>query len=155
MKNRTLMSGLLLLALGCGGDSTGPPLVLQPGDLCSGQPAPVIATFENANLELAVRFALSLGAQTDLTCGLVSGLTTLSAEQGGITSLVGIQNLTSLTILELGFNAITDISALSGLTSLTILDVGLNSLTDIDAVSALTSWRSSTPASTRSPTSAC
>ena len=138
MKNRTLMSGLLLLALGCGGDSTGPPLVLQPGDLCSGQPTAVIATFESANLELAVRFALSLGAQTDLTCGLVSGLTTLSAERGGITSLVGIQNLTSLTILELGFNAITDISLLSGLTNLTILFLTDNSITDVSALSGLT-----------------
>ena len=105
-----LLIGLLLLPLGCGGDDpTGPPLVLQPSDLCSQQPDDAIATFEDATLEAAIRAALSVGA----TCGLVSGLTALAAEQAGITSLVGIQNLTRLTSLFLSFNSITDISLLA------------------------------------------
>ena len=61
-------------------------------------------------LEAAIRAALSVGAQEDLTCGVVSGLTTLVAQFAGITSLVGIQNLTGLTNLHLDSNSISDIS---------------------------------------------
>ena len=111
---------------------------LRPSEPCSDHPGPAIATFEDANLEAEVRAALSVGAEDDLTCGLVSGLTRLDAEQAGIESLVGIQNLTSLTNLDLGHNSITDISALSGLTSLERLRLGSNSITDIRALSGLT-----------------
>ena len=138
-----LIIGSLLLPLGCGGNDepTGldEPLVLQPTELCSDNPVTAIATLEDANLEAAVRTELGVGAQDDLTCGLVSGLSELAAEQAGLTSLVGIQNLTSLTILGLNFNSITDISALSGLTSLTILGLSDNSISDISALSGLTS----------------
>ena len=121
-----LIIGLLLLPLGCGG-----PTGLEPSEFCSASDA-AIATFEDANLEAAIRAALSVGAQEPLTCGLVSGLTTLDALSLGITSLMGIQNLTSLGFLVLDNNSITDISALSGLTSL--VGLGLNgnpNLTDI------------------------
>ncbi len=108
------------------------PPVLQPSELCSDYPDYAIATFEDANLEAAIRAALSVGAQDDLTCGLISGLTDLTANNAGIASLVGIQNLTSLTFLALFANSITDISALSGLTSLTNLYLYNNpALTDI------------------------
>ena len=155
MKNRTLfplalMMGLLLFPLGCGGndltDMDQPPdmdesLVLQPTELCSENPSTAIVTFEDANLEARVRSALSVSPQRDLTCGLVSGLAELVAQRAGITSLVGIQNLTSLTGLFLLENPISDISALSGLTSLTILYLRGNSITDISALSGLTSLR--------------
>ena len=111
----TLLIGSLLFALGCGGTSSPPsppgprvddnrtdpnaPLVLQPGELCSDHTGYVIATFEDAKLQAAIRAELSLGAQ-DLTCGLVSGLTELDASDFEIESLVGIQNLTSLTQLN-------------------------------------------------------
>ena len=150
----TLLIGSLLLPLGCGGTSSPPsppgprvddnrtdpnaPLVLQPGELCSDHTGYVIATFEDASLQAAIRAELSLGAQ-DLTCGLISGLTVLNASSAGIESLAGIQNLTSLTELNLGDNSITDISALSGLTSLTTLFLFRNSITDISALSGLTS----------------
>ncbi len=117
------------------------PPVLQPSELCSDYPDYAIATFEDANLEAKIRTALSVGAQEDLTCGLISGLTYLTANNAGIASLVGIQNLTSLTFLALFANSITDISALSGLTSLTTLYLFANSITDISALSGLTSLR--------------
>ena len=158
-----LIIGSLLLPLGCGGNDepTGldEPLVLQPTELCSDNPVTAIATFEDANLEAAVRIALGIGSEP-LTCGLVSGLTELRATT--LASLVGIQNLTSLTTLwlpennsisdisalsgltslgnlDLRGNSISDISALSGLTSLTFLQLGFNSITDISALSGLTS----------------
>ena len=112
---------------------------LSPGDFCSDHPASAIATFQDANLEVAVRSALALGSLDDLTCSRISWLTALDARSLGIVSLVGIQNLTSLTFLLLRFNTITDISALSGLTSLTDLRLSCNTISDIGALSELTS----------------
>ena len=55
-----------------------------------------------------------------------------------ITSLVGIQNLTSLTFLLIERHGVTDISPLSGLTSLTRLHLRDNAISDISALSGLT-----------------
>ncbi|UCG89325.1 MAG: leucine-rich repeat domain-containing protein, partial [Gemmatimonadota bacterium] len=138
-----LLMGSLLLPLGCGDndDSIGPaePLVLEPSEFCSDYPDTAIATFEDGNLEAAIRTALSVGAQDHLTCGLISGLTELNASSRGITSLMGVQNLTGLTSLGLRYNSISDISALSGLTSLTYLDLTQNSISGIGPLSELTS----------------
>ena len=92
-----LIIGSLLLPLGCGGndDPTGPGSESSP--FCSSEPVTAIPTFADANLELAIRAALGLGAQDDLSCGLVSGMTVLDARSAGITSLMGIENLTGLT----------------------------------------------------------
>ena len=131
-----LIIGSLLLPLGCGDDPTG----LEPSELCSDHSDAAVATFEDANLRAAVRAALSLGLQEQLTCARVSELTQLDARWSEITSLVGIQNLMSLTLLRLGSNfSISDIAALSGLTSLTELDLTSNSISDIGALSGLTS----------------
>ena len=137
-----LIVGSLLLPLGCA--PTGPvvPLVLEPSELCSDHTDAAIATFEDATLEAAIRAALSVGAQEPLTCGLISGVTGLGgrAPPTGITSLVGIQNLTSLTFFDLFGNSITELGAMSGLTSLTFLKLFNNpNLADISALSGLTS----------------
>ena len=141
-----LLPTLLLVSL-----SAGEAQVLQPSQLCSDHLDAAIATFEDANLEVRVRAALSAGEQDDLTCGLISGLTALDAQNAGIASLVGIRNLTSLTELRLRDNSITDISAVRGFTSLTELSLNNNSITDISAVSGLTSltqlWLGSNPIS--------
>ncbi|MHC4089453.1 MAG: leucine-rich repeat domain-containing protein [Planctomycetota bacterium] len=113
--------------------------IIVPLVLCTDNPGTAIATFEDANLEAAIRAALSVGAQDDLTCDLLAGLTDLTAENAGITSLVGIQNLTSLTNLRLQENSISDLSPLSGLTSLRLLVLWNNSISDISALSGLTS----------------
>ena len=57
----------------------------------------------------------------------------------GIASLVGIQNLTGLTTLDLGSDFLFDISSLSGLTSLTTLDLAVNPITDVGPLNGLTS----------------
>jgi Leucine-rich repeat (LRR) protein len=115
--------------------------VLQPSELCSDQPDAAIATFEDANLEVMIRAAISVGAQDDLTCALISELTELKARNAEVESLVGIQNFTGLTHLRLPRNLITDISALSGLTSLTHVYLNGNLITDISALSGLASLR--------------
>ena len=129
MKTLGVVSVLLLTLLLANLSAGEAQMRLQPSELCSDQSDSAIATFEDANLEAAIRAALSVGAQDDLTCGLVSGLTDLEARDAGIESLVGIQNLTNLTNLtnlDLWPNSITDISALSGLTSLEDLDLSDN-----------------------------
>jgi Leucine-rich repeat (LRR) protein len=101
-----LVIGSLLLSLGCGDSLTG------PSEFCGDQPDAAIATFEDANLEAAIRAALSVGSQEDLTCGLLSELTELPAWRREITSLAGIQNLAGLTNLWLDHNSITDVGPL-------------------------------------------
>ena len=131
------ITSVLLPTLVLASLSAGEAQVLQPDELCSDQSDAAIATFEDANLEAQVRSALSVGAQDDLTCGLVSGLTDLEAQNAEIESLMGMQNLTSLTFLGLGNNSIVDIRPLSGLTSLTSLGLGNNSIVDLSALSRL------------------
>ena len=142
MKTFSVVSVLLLTLVLASPSAFEAQVRLQPSELCSDHSDAAIATFEDANLGARVRAALSVGAQQDLTCGLVSGLTGLrasSANSANIVSLVGIQNLTSLADLDLWDNSITDISALSGLTSLTDLNLNINSITDIGPLIGLTS----------------
>ncbi len=142
MSRRRLPLGmaLLLLLLGCGFDPVASRL-LHPVTLCSHEPNDAIATFEDPNLERAIREWSGVDARNDLTCGRVSGFEGIGLADYGITSLVGIQNLTSLGSLELGNNLITDISPLRGLTSLEYLQLYNNSITDITALSGLTHLR--------------
>ena len=133
------MMGLLFLPLGCG--ILGPRTFLEPSELCSDHGNSDIATFEDPNMERAVRDWSGVDARNDLTCGLVSGFEGITFHGYGITSLVGIQNLTSLGSLELGNNLITDISPLRGLTSLEYLQLYNNSITDITVLSGLTRLR--------------
>ena len=91
MKRRVLplIIGSLLLQLGCGANDGGlldvdeptdPPPVLQPSELCSDNPSSAITTFSDGHLDAAVRDQLSVGAQEDLTCDLLSRLTSLSCQ---------------------------------------------------------------------------
>ena len=114
-------------------------VAVPPSAFCADNPPSAIATLDDANLEAAVRAALGIGAQDDLTCGLVAGLTSLTANDAGITSLVGIQNLTSLTSLDLGGNSISNILSLIGVTSLTALHLNDNLISDISLLGGLTS----------------
>ncbi len=91
--------------------------VLQPTEHCRDHPATAVVTFADPDLEAVVRAGLSVGAQDDLTCGLVSQLTRLSTASdservvyGGtlrpspaqpFESLDGIQNLRTVTRITL------------------------------------------------------
>ncbi|MDP6417093.1 MAG: hypothetical protein QGG54_18955, partial [Gammaproteobacteria bacterium] len=132
--------------------------VLRPDELCSENPR-AIASFADADLEAAVRSALSIGPVDDLACSLVTGLTALTTSGPGPTqivsgsprwpaadapfeSLAGLQNLTSLTRLALNNLDITDISQLSGLTNLTFLSLHTNYVSDISPLIGLTNLTS-------------
>jgi len=110
----------------------------QSGGTCGarGDSAPV--TFDDENLEAAVRSALAVGETEDLGCGQVSGLTRLVAAEADIESLEGIQNLTGLEDLNFWGNAITDLGPLAGLTSLNRLVLGANAVADLGPLAGLT-----------------
>ena len=139
MKRRFALAVVIsnLFVIGCGPSYTAEIVsryVLEPDELCVDHPDQAVASFEDANLEAAVRRQLSLELHEDLTCGLVSGLHVLVAgaptptpgENPGISSLVGIQNLTGLRDLFLRGNRITDLTPLATLTELTRLDLNAN-----------------------------
>ena len=117
------------------------PQILLPGDSCGGQAGFDIATFEDDSLEAAVRDALGLGDAEPLTCSLLAGLETLFAEERGIGSLVGSQNLTGMTVLDLndlrGQGAVADLDPLGGLTSLTGLYIYGSRVTDLSPLDGL------------------
>ena len=138
------------------------PIVLQDVDHCAAQPD-AVATFVDPNLEAAVRTALSIDADEDLTCRRLSSLTELTAEGAAIEDLRGIETLTGLAQLHLSDNPISDLSPLSSLSNLqtlylwggsvsdltplrdlealTILHIGNNSIVDISPLSDLTRLR--------------
>ena len=132
-----LTIGSFLLAIGwaCSRDPTSPKI----DPFCNSQPASAVVAFEDTNLEVAIRDALGVGSQENLTCGVLENLTTLTAAHAGIVSLAGIENLTRLTVLQIRGNSITDVGALGGLVGLTRLNVAANSITDISALSGLRS----------------
>jgi len=121
-----------------------------PSHLCSDYTPETIATFEDGELEAVVRAELGINSQVDLTCELAAAITALDAEScpcdgRQVSSLVGIQNLTSLRALNLNGNPVSDLSPLSGLTSLQDFRLGrygsptLSPVTDINALNGLTS----------------
>lgn len=114
-----------------------PQPILAPDELCSASPVFAIATFAASSLEDAVRAALGVGPADLLTCALLTGVTIVSGEDAGITSLSGIQNLVALTDLDVSGNMISDLGPLSGLTSLTDLDLEDNLIVGVGPLGSL------------------
>lgn len=121
-------------------------VVLDPTESCADHDADAIGTFADPNLEAAVRDALGVEADADLTCGLLATLTELTARNAGIADLAGAQNLTGLTSLDLSTfglsgepNSVSDLGPLSGLTGLTVLRLTGNEISDLRPLSGLTS----------------
>jgi internalin A len=132
--------------------------VLGAGESCAGKPAFAVATFADANLQLRVMNAMGVAAE-DVTCGRLAGVADLDASSAGIISLAGIQNLTSLLLLDIGDNPIEDwsgletlaplrtlfapstgmasVEPLGSLTRLAFLDLSDNSIADIGPLAAL------------------
>ena len=92
----------------------------------------------DANLRTAVRSALSLGNNDELTQAGMANLTALTAKNALISTLTGLEHATSLTRLDLRDNTISSISALSELTSLESLRLKGNDISSVSALSGLT-----------------
>ncbi|MBU3101783.1 leucine-rich repeat domain-containing protein [Clostridium sp. DSM 17811] len=96
-----------------------------------------IVTFQDKNLERAVRDNINKPIG-DIMKSDVDKITELYASKYQITNLSGIENLSSLTILDLNGNQISNIDDLKGLTNLTSLVLLDNKITNIDALTGLT-----------------
>ena len=94
-------------------------------------------TFADANLEAAVREALSIPEGPIYTNDL-EHLISLRAESLGISDLSGLEHAIGLTDLRLANNEISDISALEGLTGLVLLRLHVNQISDILPLAGLT-----------------
>jgi len=94
-------------------------------------------TFADANLEAAVREALSTPEGPIYTHDLAE-LTSLNADARGISDLSGLEHATGLTELRLHVNQISDISPLAGLTNLAHLTLFKNQISDISPLAGLT-----------------
>jgi hypothetical protein len=114
------------------------PVVLLPTELCSAYPPSAIATFADANFDAAVRSALGLAPQDDLTCQALTGLQTLRDSGGAVLSMVGAQNLTGLDTLALRNSTIDDLTPIGGLTDLRVLDFTGSSITDFGPLAGMT-----------------
>ena len=96
-----------------------------------------VVRFADPGLEAAVRERIDK-PEGPIYCEEVSGLTYLFANNRGIADLTGIEHLTSLQLLHMGYNPISDISPLAGLTSPRSLGLRSNQISDISPLAGLT-----------------
>lgn len=97
-------------------------------------PAEEPVHFADPNLKTAVEEALWI---SDPTATDMLGLTSLTANDVGISDLTGLEHATNLVALELTTNRIGDISILSGLTNLEVLILNNNQIGDMSVVAGL------------------
>ena len=95
----------------------------------------------DAKLRAAIAAALGKASDETIAKGEMEALTTLEAEDVGISDLTGLEFATNLTWLSLADNQIADLSALKGLTKLEVLNLSGNQITDISALAGLTKLR--------------
>ena len=92
----------------------------------------------DSNLRAKIETALGKASGDPISAAEMATLTSLSAQDAGISDLTGLEAATNLTTLKLGNNTISDISALAGLTKLTELQLWDNAISNISAVAGLT-----------------
>ena len=113
------------------------PALQARGVAVTFDPTPV-TIIPDAKLRAAIAAALGKASDEAITKGEMETLTTLDAEDAGISDLTGLEFATNLGDLSLGGNQITDLSALASLTNLEKLKLSDNQITDISALAELT-----------------
>jgi len=98
----------------------------------------ITVSIPDTNLRTVLETLLNKNAGEAIMSYELTGLTTLRANNAGISNLTGLEHATRLTQLFLGRNSISDISALSGLTNLTSVNLSVNSVSDLTPLSGLT-----------------
>lgn len=96
-----------------------------------------VIQFPDSGLNASVRRAINK-PDGDIYISDVDTLTFLDAQSANISDLSGMEYLTGLTILFLGFNQIRDVSLLSNLSALTALSLEVNPISDLSPLSDLT-----------------
>ena len=93
--------------------------------------------FPDSNLESVIREAIGK-PEGEISTSDLAQITSLTANDSGISELAGLEYLTNLTSLSLRDNEITDLTPLQGLTGLTILWLDRNSVSDLSPIQGLT-----------------
>jgi internalin A len=98
---------------------------------------PTVVTFPDSSLEAVVRTVLvqPTGDILSIDLGFISSL---DASNKGITSLSGIEHMSSLTEFLLNDNSISNLSPLANLTGLTKLHLARNQVVALDSLARLT-----------------
>ena len=97
-----------------------------------------LVSIPDAALAAAIKTALGLAAGDDITQEAMQTLTSLKAEQRGISNLTGLEHAINLQTLELRRNQISDLTPISRLTNLQELYLGFNDISDLTPISRLT-----------------
>lgn len=105
--------------------------------LVEDRPGNGIISLNNPKLETEVRKTLNKPNGYLFKSDLLN-LASLDLSYSGISSLSGIEKLTSLTNLNLKGNSISDLTPLSGMTNLTLLNLYYNKIVDLSPLSTLT-----------------
>ena len=93
------------------------------------------------NLRAKIETALGKASGDPISAAEMETLTTLTAQNAGITNLTGLETATNLTELQLWDNQLSNISPVVGLTSLTKLYLWGNTISDISPVAGLTNLK--------------
>ena len=117
-----------------------PTQVPMPTPTSTPTPIPAQATvnFPDAGLDAAIRQALGKRTGQQIAVEDLADLTSLSANDKGISDLSGIELCSNLAYLSLSVNQISDITPLTSLTNLTELDLQINRIGDISPLKSIT-----------------
>lgn len=93
------------------------------------------------NLAAAIREALGLPMDAEITLEDLGNLTSLDASGRQVGGLAGLEHAHQLEVLRLAHNQIADLGPLAGLTGLHTLELPANRITDISPLSGLSQLR--------------
>ncbi len=126
---------------------TGSPMTVQASAPNVSQSVQFIATsisldstvtLSDANLSAKIAETFDKPTDAPITMGDMLALTSLTANNAGISNLTGLQHASNLTTLRLNSNNLSNIDALTGLTQLTTLSLDNNNLSNIAPLVELT-----------------
>ncbi len=110
-------------------------MLMWVGVLASSAAAETPVYFADATLKAIVEASLG---KTDPTPTDLLALTGVTAEEEGITSLVGLEHAPNLTWLSFHVGSITDVTPLKGLTKLECVELGHNKISDLSPLAGTT-----------------
>ena len=113
-------------------------VTINVSDIAETSTATTAVDIPDSNLRAKIETALGKASGDPISAAEMATLTSLSAQDAGISNLTGLETATNLTTLLLGNNSISNISAIAGLTKLTELQLWDNTISNISAVAGLT-----------------
>ncbi|MGG3281046.1 stalk domain-containing protein [Paenibacillus solani] len=115
-------------------------LVSSPGE-ASMEQASRDVSFQDEQLEQAIREVLNKDKDADITQKEMESLTVVDLSNRGIKNLQGLQYASNLTNLDLSNNKIVDLKPLKSLTNIRNLDIGSNRISNLSPLEGMTLMR--------------